>query len=41
MPIQTDRTIAANWLDRYGSPWRHQEVHGKLLQQNPWQHQHT
>ena len=25
----------------YGSPWHHQEGHGKLLQQNPWQHQHT
>ena len=23
----------------YGSPWHHQE-HGKLHQQNPWQHQH-
>ena len=25
----------------YGSSWHHQEGHGKLLQQNPWQHQHT
>ena len=25
----------------YGSPWHHQEGHGKLHQQNPWQHQHT
>ena len=25
----------------YRSPWHHQEGHGKLLQQNPWQHQHT
>ena len=24
----------------YGSPRHHQEGHGKLLQQNPWQHQH-
>ena len=23
----------------YGSPWHHQEGHGKLHQQNPWQHQ--
>ena len=23
------------------SPWHHQEGHGKLHQQNPWQHQHT
>ena len=25
----------------YGSPWLHPEGHLKLLQQNPWQHQHT
>ena len=25
----------------YGSPWHHQDGHGKLHQQNPWQHQHT
>ena len=25
----------------YGSPLYHQEGHGKLYEQNPWQHQHT
>ena len=25
----------------YGIPWHHQQGHGKLLRQNPWQHQHT
>ena len=25
----------------YGSPWHHQEGHGKLLQQNTWQYQHS
>ena len=25
----------------YGSPWHRREGHGKLLRQNPWQHQHT
>ena len=29
-----------NSLGGYGSTRHHQEGHGKLLQQNPWQHQH-
>ena len=38
-PIQ--RLGNRGWANVGGNPWHHQEGHVKLLQQNPWQHQHT
>ena len=41
LEIEVERILGAqnnNSPSRYGSPWHHQEGHGKLLKQNPWQH---